>query len=46
MPQRTSDRQVIVIVFEGAVEAHVGDEPIEPGGRPLIVPPDTRTRSG
>ncbi len=42
MPQRTSDRQVIVIVLEGAVEAQVGDELIRLGeGDTLIVPPGT-----
>ena len=39
LPQRTSDRQVIVIVLEGAAEARVGDELIELGeGDTLIVP--------
>ena len=42
LPPRTSDRQVIAIVLEGAVEAQVGDELIELGeGDTLIVPPHT-----
>ena len=42
LPQRTSVRQVILIVLEGAAEARVGDELIELGeGDTLIVPPHT-----
>ena len=42
LPQRTSDRQVIVIVLEGAAQARVGSELIELGeGDTLIVPPHT-----
>lgn len=40
LAQRTSDRQVIALVLEGAVEAHVGDERFTLGeGDTLIVPP-------
>ena len=40
LPQRASERQVILIVLEGAAEARVGDELIELGeGDTLIVPP-------
>ena len=42
LPERTSPRQVIVIVLEGAAEARVGDELIALGeGDTLIVPPHT-----
>jgi transcriptional regulator with XRE-family HTH domain len=42
LPPRTSGRQVIAIVLEGAVEAQVGDEVIGLGeGDTLIVPPHT-----
>jgi transcriptional regulator with XRE-family HTH domain len=40
-PPRVSDRQVIVIVLEGAAEAQVGDELLALGeGDTLIVPPN------
>jgi transcriptional regulator with XRE-family HTH domain len=42
LPQRTSERQVIAIVLEGAIEAQVGDEVFTLGeGDTLIVPPHT-----
>ena len=42
LPQRTSDRQVIALVLEGAVEAQVGDERFTLAeGDTLIVPPHT-----
>ena len=42
LPKRTSNRQVIVIVLEGAAEARVGDELIMLGeGDTVIVPPHT-----
>ena len=42
VPQRTSDRQVIAVVLEGAVEAQVGDDVFALAeGDTLIVPPHT-----